>query len=334
MGAAVAIAALARVQALARAIAVERAEPLALTLAVPVWLLSFPLIPLWWPAEALVGLVSPNAAKALPRITDRELRDLVGSGNGEPEIDEHERRLIQRAFELDQTTAYDTMTPRVDIFAWPETCSLAEIAPRLSSVRFSRVPLYRESIDRITGVLYVRDAYQALISGQHDVELRALAREPLLVPGSVTLDKLLPDFQTRRIHMGIVIDEYGGTDGLITLEDILEELVGEIVDETDVAEDPIIRLSRNDILVDGGADLREINHFFNTAFPLLEHRSLNGYLLGVLGRVPEAGEKFTQEGVSIEIIEASDTQVLRAKLTRIPQADELVTAVDSDAEQS
>ncbi len=164
-----------------------------------------------------------------------------------------------------------------------------------------------------------------MISGQRDVELKELAREPFFVPGSITLDRLLLDFQARRIHMGIVIDEYGGVDGLVALEDILEELVGEIVDESDVAVEPIIRLSRNEILVDGGADLREINHFFNTTFPLLEHRSLNGYLLDVLGRVPSPGEKITAEGVVIEVTAASETQVLRARLShpspRAAQAD-------------
>jgi CBS domain containing-hemolysin-like protein len=304
------------VQLMARTLAVRVAEPLALSAALPCWFISQLLFPIAWPARAIVRALSPGTEEALPRITDREIRDLVGSGNGEPQIEEHERRLIQRAFLLDQTTAYDAMTPRVDVFAWPEMYSLAKIAPELRAVRYSRVPLYGESIDKITGILYVRDAYQALISGQEDVEVKTLAREPLLVPGSLTLDKLLLDFQSRRMHMGIVIDEYGGTDGLITLEDILEELVGEIVDETDVAEESIIRLGRNDLLVDGGADLREINHFFNTAFPLLEHRSFNGYLLDLLGRVPQSGEKIIQEGVIIEVHEATDTQVVRARLTR------------------
>src|SRR5690606_1276240 len=141
----------------------------------------------------------------------------------------------------------------------------------------------------IVGILYTRDAYQALVSGQRDVPLADLAREPFFVPGSIPLTRLMSDVQTRRIHMGVVIDEYGGTDGLITLEDILEELVGEIIDETDLEYQPVIRLSRDEILVEGATDLREINHFFGTTFPQLEHRSLNGYLLDELGHVPVEG---------------------------------------------
>jgi putative hemolysin len=292
-------------------------ERFCLASAMPVRVLSRILLPVTWPAELISRLFSPRVAEVLPGISTREIRDMLSPGDEEATIDEHERRLIERTLLLDQTTAYDVMTPRVDIVAWSESQTLAGIAAELRTSRYSRIPLYKESIDEITGVLYTRDAFQALVSGQRDVQLKELAREPFFVPGSVTLDKLLLDFQTRRIHIGIVIDEYGGVDGLIALEDILEELVGEIEDETDIAQEPIIRLSRNVILVDGSADLREVNHFFNTTFPLLEHRSLNGYLLDLFGQVPQPGEKITKEGVVIEVMAASDTQVLRARLTRI-----------------
>jgi len=252
-----------------------------------------------------------------PTATATEIRQLTAMGHTEGLIEEHERELIERAFRLDDIQAWDIMTPRVDVFAWPDDLLLRDIVPLLGSVRYSRVPVYHGSIDNITGVLYVRDAYQALVSGQRDVPLNQLTREPLVVPGSVPVTKLLRDFQTRRIHMAIVVDEYGGTDGLVTLEDVLEELVGDIQDETDVSEDALTRVSRMEILVAGDADLREINHFFNTTFPQLEHRTFNGYLLEELGRVPEPGEKFEREGILIEVLEASDTQVTRARLRRL-----------------
>jgi putative hemolysin len=116
--------------------------------------------------------------------------------------------------------------------------------------------------------------------------------------------------------MGVVVDEHGGTDGIITLEDILEELVGEIADELDVPEEPIVRVSRAEILAEGGADLKEVNHFFNTRFPVLEHRTINGLLLDAFGSVPEPGATLDTEGVRIEVLEASETQVLRVRMTR------------------
>lgn len=251
-----------------------------------------------------------------PREAHEELARVAASGALDSAPGEHERQLIERVFRLGKTRAWDIMTPRVDMLAWPDEMPLAELAPHLRTVRYSRVPVFRENVDHVTGVLYTRDAYQALISGQRDVAIGELAREPFFVPGSVPVLRLLRDFQTRRIHLGVVIDEYGGTDGLVTLEDILEELVGEIVDETDPEEQPIVRVSRNEILAEGYADLREINHFFNTTFPLLEHRSLNGYLMDELGYVPRPGEEFEREGVRIRIEEASDAQVLRARLIR------------------
>ncbi|MGD8869687.1 MAG: hemolysin family protein [Gemmatimonadales bacterium] len=309
----------------------NRDDRFCLTTAVPASLIARALWIVTWPAELIARLSAPQFFEIMPGISDREIRDIVAPGNSEPVIEEHERRLIQRAFLLDQTTAYDVMTPRVDMLAWPETRTLAEIASELHHARYSRIPIYSGSVDEVTGVLYVRDAYQALISGQRDVQLKELAREPFFVPGSVTLDNLLIDFQERRIHLGIVIDEYGGVDGLIALEDILEELVGEIVDETDIAAEPIVRLGKNEILVDGSADLREINHFFNTTFPLLEHRSLNGYLLEIFGQVPQPGERITREGVQIEVTAATDTQVLRARLSRqVPRGEVHEAVPDKD----
>jgi putative hemolysin len=138
----------------------------------------------------------------------------------------------------------------------------------------------------------------------------------MFVPATVVLSQLLAEFQARRIHAGIVVDEHGGTDGLITLEDILEELVGEIVDETDIPAEPFTRVGRDSIVVEGGVDLREINHFFNCTLPVLEHRSLNGYLLQVFGRVPDPHESVEADGLRIEVISSTDTQVTRARITR------------------
>jgi CBS domain containing-hemolysin-like protein len=230
--------------------------------------------------------------------------------------EEHE--LAERAFRLDETTAWDVMTPRVSIFAWNDTLRLSQIIEQLPEVPYSRVPVFGESIDDVTGVLYVREAYAAHAGGQTDVRLSELSREPFFVPGSLPLTRLLRDFQGRRIHMGIVADEFGGTDGLVTLEDILEELVGEIVDETDPASEPIVRVSRTEAIVEGSTELREINYAMNVSLPHLEHRSLNGFLVERLGHVPSAGEKVAVAGVDIEIEEASETQILRARLRKTP----------------
>jgi putative hemolysin len=250
----------------------------------------------------------------------RELRELAELGRREGLVEEEEHRLVERAFRMDELSAWDIMTPRVDVFAWPDSLTLEEIVPQLQSVPYSRVPVYEGSIDDITGILYVREAYDAYVRGHPKLPLSQLSREPFFVPGSLPLPKLLRDFQARRIHMGIVADEFGGTDGLVTLEDVIEELVGEIEDETDIAGESIHRVSKNEAEVQGGVELREVNYAFNVSLPHLDHRSLNGFILEELGRVPEKGEKMSLPGLAIEILDATETQVLRARLTRTQPA--------------
>lgn len=302
-----------------KSFAAANAESISIAIA-PVFLaLSKALTVLVVPLEALTRTVLPESEGVIPTVTEAEIRTLTEIGHEVGEIDPHERRIIQQAFKLDTTQAWEVMTPRVGIFAWPAERSLSDIAPELPTVPFSRIPVYGASLDDINGILYVRDAYQALVSGQRDVSLGRLAREAMFVPATVVLSQLLPEFQARRVHAGIVVDEHGGTDGLITLEDILEELVGEIVDETDVPTESFKRVGKDTIVVEGGVDLREINHFFNCTLPVLEHRSLNGYLMQVFGRVPDPRESVEADGLRIEVMSSSDTQVTRARITRNPE---------------
>jgi putative hemolysin len=265
--------------------------------------------------EALLAGVNGDRADDLD---EREVREIAELGRRKGVIDSDEHALVERAFRLDELNAWDVMTPRVDVFAWRAAMPLSEVVPTLRSVPHSRVPVYGDSIDDITGIVYVREAYERWASGEQDLTLGELAREPFFVPGSLSLAQLLRDFQARRIHMGIVADEFGGTDGLVTLEDVLEELVGEIVDETDVEEDEELqRIGHDDLVAEGQADVREINEVFGVSLPIDENRSLNGFLLDEFGYVPEPGETVEVDGVRIEVLEATETQVLRARLMRL-----------------
>jgi len=247
----------------------------------------------------------------------RELREIQEIGHQEGLLEASENLLVERAFRLDELSAWDVMVPRVDVFAWKEDTLLSDIIDELPDVPYSRVPVYGDSVDDVTGIVYVREAYQRHARGDRELRLKDLARPPFFVPGSLSLTQLLQDFQVRRIHMGIVADEFGGTDGLVTLEDVLEELVGEIHDETDVAEEGIDRVSDGVIECDGGADIRHVNELLGIELPNIEHRSVNGFILEELGHVPQAGERLDRGGVQIEILEATETQVVRARLTRL-----------------
>jgi len=252
----------------------------------------------------------------------RELREMQELGEEEGVLEASENLLVERAFRLDELTAWDVMVPRVDIFAWKDDLTLEEVVERLPDVPFSRVPVYAESVDDVTGILYVREAYERVARGDRSVRLRDLARAPFFVPGSLSLAQLLQDFQARRIHMGIVADEFGGTDGLVTLEDVLEELVGEIHDETDVESEEMVQVSPLSLEVDAGIDVRDIDEALDVSLPEAEHRSLNGFILEELGQVPTAGTTFERTGVLIEILEATETKVVRARITKLDEATE------------
>lgn len=249
----------------------------------------------------------------------RELRELQEIGQEEGVLEASENLLVERAFRLDELTAWDVMVPRVDVFAWKQDKKLSEIIDELPDVPYSRVPVYGDSVDDVTGIVYVREAYQRYARGEHGLLLGDMARPPFFVPGSLPLTQLLTAFQARRIHMGIVADEFGGTDGLVTLEDVLEELVGEIHDETDVEEAGIDRIADDVIECDGSADIRDLNELMDMDLPNAEHRSVNGFILEELGHVPATGDRLERAGVRIEIMEATETQVLRVRLTRLDE---------------
>jgi len=268
------------------------------------------------PVSLLEEALVKNGEEELS-IEERELREIQEIGQKEGILEESENLLVERAFRLDELTVWDVMVPRVDIFAWQENLTLSEIIDGLPDVPYSRVPVYKDSVDDVTGILYVREAYERISQGMHDLKLHQISRTPFFVPGSLSLAQLMRDFQAKRIHMGIVADEFGGTDGLVTLEDVLEELVGEIRDETDVEEEEIHRISRNQIECDAGVDVRDINQALGVTLPKLEHRSLNGLILEELGHVPSVGEKLLCDDVRIEIMQATETQVIRAQVTRL-----------------
>jgi len=268
------------------------------------------------PVSRLEDALAKNREDELS-MEERELREIQEIGQEEGVLEESENLLVERAFRLDELTAWDAMVPRVDIFAWQENLTLSEIIDGLPDVPYSRVPVYKDSVDDVTGILYVREAYERISQGMHDLKLHQISRAPFFVPGSLSLAQLMRDFQAKRIHMGIVADEFGGTDGLVTLEDVLEELVGEIRDETDVEEEEIRRVSRNQIECDAGVDVRDINQALGVTLPKLEHRSLNGLILEELGHVPSVGEKLLCGDVRIEIMQATETQVIRAQVTRL-----------------
>jgi len=302
---------------LPRSLAARRSVRVGLAVAPTVLLVERLVGPLVSPFFRLEEFLARAAGEEGSTQEEREVREITSLGQREGVVGKEEHQLVERAFRLDELSVWDVMTPRVAIFAWKDSLTLEEIMGELETVPFSRVPVFGENVDDVTGILYLRDAYQSFIAGKGQTILKVLSRDPFFVPGSLSLTRLLKDFQARRIHMGIVADEFGGTDGLVTLEDLLEELVGEIEDETDLPEEPLTRISRDEIIVDGAMDLRDINYTFDVALPQSEHRSLNGFIIEELGYVPLKGETLERNGVRIDVVDASETQVVRARVRKL-----------------
>jgi putative hemolysin len=302
---------------LPRSLAARRSVRVGLAVAPTVVRLERVVGPLLAPFLRLESLLARATGEEGSTQEERELREITSIGQEEGVVEVEENQLVERAFRLDELSAWDVMTPRVDIFGWKDSLTLEDIVGDLEGVQYSRVPVYGESVDDVTGILYLRDAYQSYVEGKGASSLKELSREPFFVPGSLSLTRLLKDFQARRIHLGIVADEFGGTDGLVTLEDLLEELVGEIEDETDLPEEDLVHISNTEVIADGGLDLRDINSTLHLSLPQSEHRSLNGFIIEELGYVPEMGETMERHGVRIDVVDASDTQVLRARIRKL-----------------
>ncbi len=230
--------------------------------------------------------------KQTPSVTEEELMTFVEVVEEEGEIKEQEKELIHNIFEFDDTNASEIMTPRADMFVIEadqplELKSIAESG-------FTRIPVIEESIDNVVGILNVKDILAYHAKGEVITDVRKAMRPPYFVPEHKKLDSLLGQFKKRKTHMAIVVDEHGGVSGLITLEDALEELVGEIRDETDKEEPLIVRQKNKDWIVLGKTDIDEVNDIIGMNIPdSADYDTFSGYILEKIGRIPSENEKFT-----------------------------------------
>ncbi len=238
--------------------------------------------------------------KQTPTVTEEELMTFVEVVEEEGEIKEEEKELIENIFEFDDTNASEILTPRADMFVIEvdEPLDLKQIV----SSGFTRIPVIKESIDNVVGILNVKDLLANQANGETTSDVGQIMRKPYFVPEHKKLDSLLRQFKKRKSHMAIVVDEHGGVSGLITLEDAIEELVGEIRDETDKEEPLIVRQRNKDWIVLGKADIDEVNDVIKMNIPdSAEYDTFSGYILEQIGRIPSENEKFTLGGYEITV---------------------------------
>ncbi len=260
-------------------------------------------------------IVGSERRQGQPEISEEELRTLVDVGVREGVVDRTEREMIHKVFELEDTLVREVMVPRPDMFCLDVTTETAQLLPLLREQLHSRVPVYEETIDQIVGVLYTKDLLPFLGGLPAGFDLRQHLHPPYFVPGSKRADALLREFQAKKLHLAIVVDEYGGTAGLVTLEDLLEELVGEIRDEYDEDERLIQRVTPRSFRVSGRLPIDELNTATGLQIPDDSFDTVGGWVLDLFGRVPQKGEKKQVDGVRVAVEKVERTRVLEVLVT-------------------
>jgi len=319
-------------EALPKALALRNPVSAAQMLARPMALITA----LLWPLISLMNLVigplmrrlSGREVSKLPLVTEEELRLLVNVGEEEGLIEPDEREMIEGIFSFGDTVVREVMVPRVDIVALDEGASLDEALDMVITYGHSRVPVYHETIDQISGILYAKDMLPWLRAGQrerlHDgtLPLTGLLRPPYFVPETMKVDALLKDLQARKVHLAIVVDEYGGTAGVVTIEDLLEEIVGEIQDEYDAEEPSVRRVAEGELIADARVLLDDLNDMIGLRLESDESDRIGGLVYERLGRVPKAGDEVQlADGVSITVLSVEGLRPRQLRLIYPPAGD-------------
>jgi len=271
-----------------------------------------------WPVRKVLGALTAMTLRLLgserprgePEISEEELRTMVDVGAREGVVDRTEREMIHNVFELEDTVIREVMVPRPDMFCLDVATPSAEILPLLRENVHSRVPVFEETVDHIVGVLYTKDLLPHLAGLPPDFDLRAHLHPPYFVPESKRADALLREFQAKKLHLAIVVDEYGGTAGLVTMEDLLEELVGEIRDEFDEEERLIQKVDATSYRVSGKLPIDELNAATGLHLPKDAFDTVGGWVLDLFGRVPNRGEKNQTGEVTVTVEKVERTRVI------------------------
>lgn len=248
--------------------------------------------------------------------TEENLMDILEDGAKTGLLDRTEHELIESIFQFTDTTAREIMIPRTDIIGVDVGMSPSEILKLILEEGFTRMPVYEESLDNIIGVIYAKDVL-SLIEHHNLIILQDIVRPAYIVPETKPISELLREFQLKRLHMAIVVDEFGGTEGIITMEDILEEIVGDIRDEYDEEESSYVLLPGGGIEVEAMVNISDFNSFSPVGIPESEdYDTVGGFVTKLFGRIPVSGDRITHLHTGIEVLEAEERRVIRVRLTR------------------
>jgi len=308
--------------------AVENTESWALTIAKPLKFAERLLLPLIVVFDALTKQVNRitggQSAIETSYITRQEIRDIIETGEREGVLDEEEREMLQRTLRFNRTIAKEVMTPRLDMTGVPASASVEEAIEMCVQSGHARMPVYEGSLDNIIGVVHIRDLVRDLNYSEaaaEDIDLDDLIEPTLHVPESKNVDELLAEMRDERMHMVVVIDEFGTTEGLVTMEDLTEEIVGEILEGEE--EVPIEFLDDRTAIVKGEVNIEEVNEQLDVDIPEGEEfETIAGFIFNRAGRLVEEGEVIEYDGLAIRVEQVENTRIMKARITRKHDPDE------------
>ena len=308
-------------EAIPKTWAIEHTEQAARIAAGAVWRLSR-LWPLPWIARGLIGLtniiIPGKGLKKGPFVSEEEFLALTDEAVSAEIIEADERELIAQVIEFGDTICREVMVPRPDMLAMSDSLSVAEVLDTALAAGRSRVPVYGEGIDDITGVAYVKDLVRASRTGRDRLSVSRFARRPFFVPETKHISDLMSDMKVRKAHMAIVIDEYGGTAGLVTLEDLIEELVGEIVDEFDHEDAMVERLPGGALRVQARMSIDEVSSLVGTDLPEGDWDTIGGLMFHLLGHVPFEGESVVEGAFRLRAEQVKGRRIGMVRIEREP----------------
>ncbi len=250
-------------------------------------------------------------------LTEKELQEIIEESEEEGLINEEEGEMLHSIFQFGDTIVREIMVPRTDMITCSSAAPFEELLKAILSSGHSRIPIYEGTADTLVGVVYAKDLLKYWGHPPEGIQIPQVMRSPFFVPETKNVEELLQDFRSMRVHMAIAIDEYGGTSGLITIEDLLEEIVGDIQDEYDLEEEWLVEESDGTVLVDGRLNIEELEEHFDIVIPREKFDTVGGYLFHLFGHVPAPGESIGDLHLQLTVVEADQRKIRKVRVCRV-----------------
>jgi CBS domain containing-hemolysin-like protein len=299
---------------------IQKAEGVSLWISRPLKLFMFLFRPMVWLVNASTNFVlrpwGIKLGEQMEAHSEEELRIMISSAVSSGELEPEEQDYLNNVFDFGDRVAREIMVPRPDIETLRSDSPLGELVDAAAFGRYTRYPVYEGDLDHILGAVHVKDLFRAAKEGAENFDIKSIVRDCLVVPENKPIEQILREFQQRKLQMAIVIDEWGSVEGLITIEDVLEEIVGEIQDEFDEGEATIEKIGDGVYAVDGRIPITDVNDYFDLDLPREDFDTIGGYVLGALGRPPEPGDTVEADGVSLHVKSVDGPRVSTLTLRR------------------